>query len=416
MKFMKTMFSRLWKFARRGVPVSGISAVAAFAALWSAGCASLNSGTPWTAARVGSPQLLVQSPRAYGWGFLSHPYLERLPNGAIHCGYNLGGDVQGSKARPELAQLSPAISTNEGRSWIVGERAVPFVQHRILNTSVEIGGKRVTYHTQYNPLSTNVTITSFQIDASGAKSEPMYTTMSLPNQHEFGALSEKGVVRTNEILVVGYARFKDVMIGKQQLRKTVLFRSVDEGRTWEFVSFVAEPKDISWGDAYGFEGPCEPALIELPNGELLCVMRTGMVMKNLFEATRNCTDMAVARSADSGRTWTVERLVMHPGVMPRLTVMPNGALVLVYGRPGNMLTVSYDNGHSWSIATTISSPAAKTSGYVGILPVGPNRLLCAYDVFNTDLSGIWLWEPKEVNGVFSVFVEIAPGPNAKGTN
>lgn len=407
------MNSNLWKFARRFFPIAGISAAALLA-----GCATLSSVSPWQVARVGSPQMITQSPKAYGWGFLSHPYLTRLPNGVIHCGYNLAGDVAGpSKARPELLQFSPAVSTNEGRSWIVGTNAAPLAQQTIFSHSVTVGDKRVSLHNTHNPLATNIALSSKVLMPDGTVTGPFNSVVGPVKLHDWGALSESGVARTNELLMVGYGKFKDVLLyGKKHLFKTCLFRSVDEGRKWEFLNFVAEPKDISWGDQFGFEGPCEPALIEVANGELLCVMRTGGVNKNMFETTPKCTDMAIARSADSGRTWKVERLSGHSGVMPRFTRMPNGALVLVYGRPGNMLTVSYDEGHSWSAPVSISPSGVKTSGYIGLLPVGPNRLLCTYDVYNTDLSGIWLWEPKEVNGVFSVFVEIAPGPNAKGMN
>jgi hypothetical protein len=65
--------------------------------------------------------------------------------------------------------------------------------------------------------------------------------------------------------------------------------SRDGGRTW------SEPRTLIATPGNGTGGVCEPALVELDNGELYMLMRTGT--SRLYEA----------RSRDRGRTWTKPR-------------------------------------------------------------------------------------------------------------
>ena len=91
-------------------------------------------------------------------------------------------------------------------------------------------------------------------------------------------------------------------------------RSKDGGKTfqhvWTFEPFVD-------GKKIGSTGCSEPDLAVLPNGDLLCIMRTG-----------SDTPMYQARSRDGGRTWSKPFSTGWPGVKPRLRVLSNGVLGL----------------------------------------------------------------------------------------
>lgn len=54
----------------------------------------------------------------------------------------------------------------------------------------------------------------------------------------------------------------------------------------------------------------------------------------------------------------------------------------------------------------VSYADAQTSGYIDVCEVAPGRLLVVYDVHNTPSSKIWLWEPKEHNGVYGMYVDV----------
>ncbi len=64
------------------------------------------------------------------------------------------------------------------------------------------------------------------------------------------------------------ARFKD-----DTKERSIVVHSIDRGKTWNYLSTVAF--DLTKGKEVRQEGFNEPDLLVLPNGEILCFMRTG---------------------------------------------------------------------------------------------------------------------------------------------
>ena len=152
--------------------------------------------------------------------------------------------------------------------------------------------------------------------------------------------------------------------------RTILVASDDAGRTWNFLSTIAYVYDRFDGDGY-----CEPALIETPDGGLLCVMRWG-----------GGTPLGQCRSLDGGMTWSEpEKLAAH-GVDPDLCLMSNGVLACTYGRPGLHIMFSEDGcGYSWGYRTEIGT--WRSSTYMGIAEVAPGKLLLVYDQNESNEEG-----------------------------
>ena len=116
--------------------------------------------------------------------------------------------------------------------------------------------------------------------------------------------------------------------------------------------------------------------------------------------------MLMARSSDGGKTWQ-KKFLNRPGVIPRLLHMSHEVLVCSFGRPGNNLMFSLDEGRSWGAEMEVTEPDLRSTGYMDIEEVEPGRLLVIYDAYNTTLAKFWLWEPPdEFNGVFGVFVDV----------
>ncbi len=105
---------------------------------------------------------------------------------------------------------------------------------------------------------------------------------------------------------------------------SAVVRSSDGGQTWQFMANfdAGDPKVVYGpGDRPVDEGFDEPDIIQLANGDLLCVLRTG-----------SYSPMFQARSTDRGATWSEPESTGWQGVKPRLELLPNGVLACVAGR------------------------------------------------------------------------------------
>jgi hypothetical protein len=171
----------------------------------------------------------------------------------------------------------------------------------------------------------------------------------------------------------------------------VVVKSQDEGVTWTEVAQLAT--GAGWA---------EPHLSPTSDGGLLAVLRKdenmrGPVPANLALYSRKAPDQ-------SGTGWgAAVRLTSETGNSPTVKMLGNGAIALASGRPDSLLRFSFDGkGTSWSPPSTLyqnfpttggdpdgwytpTGPAARplrhlgSSGTVGVMPVGGNRLLAVGD-------------------------------------
>ena len=131
--------------------------------------------------------------------------------------------------------------------------------------------------------------------------------------------------------------------------------SSDGGRTWGIRGTIADQPDLAdWGYGCG-----EQSMQRMPNGDLLCVMRTRMAGNTL--GTRPLTkvthSLAAARSSDNGYTWSRPEAIAPISVTPHLRTLDNGTVAVVYGRPGVHVRASADSGKTWTNAFPLVGPA-----------------------------------------------------------
>lgn len=155
--------------------------------------------------------------------------------------------------------------------------------------------------------------------------------------------------------------------------RTWVLVSHDNGVTFEYLSTVADCQTYPWNpDAEGF---CEPELLYLGNGHILCALRT--------QGHEVYTPLYVAHSYDYGKTWETPIEISSCGVLPRLLKMSNGVIVCVSGKWDNFFLISEDDGKTWSDRIIIKENDGQwdrgPSGYNAVFETSPGELLIVYD-------------------------------------
>jgi hypothetical protein len=206
--------------------------------------------------------------------------------------------------------------------------------------------------------------------------------------------------------------------------------SSDEGRVWRYLSTIADGSILGdLRDKLLAEGPNEAGMVELANGELMIVFRTGDGAG--WHLNR-------AYSSDSGLTWSRPDQLPAVGVEPSVVRCQNGIIALTTGRPGIYLWVSTDERAArWQSVDVVDyhnrwAPDSshriryttaggktvqgrhrhhkdQTTSYTEIVEVAPNRLLLIYD--RTPFG----WEPvpgasAEANRIFVMPIELFRTP------
>jgi hypothetical protein len=165
--------------------------------------------------------------------------------------------------------------------------------------------------------------------------------------------------------------------------------SEDGGRNWQYLSTVGGPDSVSGAR----EGPDEATLVQLADGDVMCVMRVGSGKEQL---------LGRAYSSDGGRTWSaIDRLPAF-SVEPSMRRLQNGVIALSTGRPGIYVWLSADaRGKSWESVDVVahhnevmgeghqirprmpgvsaSDAPDQTTAYTELVEVSPNQLLLVYD-------------------------------------
>jgi hypothetical protein len=213
------------------------------------------------------------------------------------------------------------------------------------------------------------------------------------DQHD-GLLMHHGaiVLRNGDLMATMFGNYRGdrepaagypEALGLRKYRTVVVF-SKDRGKSWGDPVTVAYDRQLVRGTdpdsgvqttatapAVTQEGFCEPDLVHAPNGDILCVMRSGGRI-GIRKAPIFPTPLYLARSSDEGRSWTPPVPIADRGVCPQLLTMKNGAIVCAYARPGSWLIFSTDGrGETWAGAFQFASSDA----YCDLAEVAPDTLL-----------------------------------------
>lgn len=173
---------------------------------------------------------------------------------------------------------------------------------------------------------------------------------------------------------------------KMYKTRVIAVRSSDRGRTWGRERVVAcrwmagrdggESASTSGNTrvpAITQEGFNEADLVMAPNGDVLCLMRSGGRLSTA-SAPIYSTPLYQSRSTDGGETWSDPVQIAPFGVNPNAIALANGVLVASYSRPGGWIMFSTDNGLTWKGHRQLTT----SDGYTSILATGENEFAVYY--------------------------------------
>jgi hypothetical protein len=173
---------------------------------------------------------------------------------------------------------------------------------------------------------------------------------------------------------------------KMRKTRTIVVFSSDRGRTWGRAITVAADQMLARGENPDFtvkrfalapavtqEGFGEAHLVRAPDGDLLCLMRSGGRL-SFPEAPVFPTPLYAARSCDEGVSWLPPVQILDRGTSPIAATLGNKLMVAAYSRPNGWLAFSSDDGRTWRGVFQIST----SDGNVNVLAVGTTTILALY--------------------------------------
>lgn len=139
--------------------------------------------------------------------------------------------------------------------------------------------------------------------------------------------------------------------------------SRDFGRTWNETHVIAF-------DSTGVIAFQEPALVQLPDGRILCVMRTAGDGHFQYQSY----------SGDGGKTWSRFRRMNVQGQAAGLLMTKDNILVCAYrdySPRGTSYSVSYDLGLTYEKETVLHTHLID-QGYAEMVELDPGKVICVY--------------------------------------
>lgn len=284
---------------------------------------------------------------------LNFSFAEGFSDGTIWLYHSIGQHVQDERK-------SSLWSLDNGETW-----SPPDVEIKTLDTCQLSDGSVISLDVWDAEIKTTHTgeISRWATPRTPAQSEAVEIELPFPA----AMLLHRSMValRGGRLLAIAYGRIDE----DDPKSITYLLCSEDNGRTWEYLSRV--PKESP-----GTEGFCEPCLLELANGDLICLMRTGGSLGE-WDRRENCGPLMQSKSTDGGRTWSEPVAIASYGVDPHAVKLSDGTIVAAAGRPGVYVLVDFTGtGENWQRIDIYSGPG---SSYTSLVETGPGKVLLFYD-------------------------------------
>ena len=236
---------------------------------------------PGLEVQVGETQILIPSHRTPGpLGFLF-----KLANGDLVTGTSLGCEQHGEEwAAYAAAVPSWRRSHDGGQTWCDTPAWPTYNACQLPDDEIlHLGRGKLEVTDEDGVYRTGLDLST---DNGYKHTSEVATLVDVPElargeggfgKHEIVGCVSHAVVRLEDgsLLAGLYGKF----ITDVKYRSFVVSSS-DGGRTWRYLSTVAF--DLTAGNEHRAESFCEPDLLVLPSGDILCFMRTGVGRQVLF--------------------------------------------------------------------------------------------------------------------------------------
>lgn len=355
-------------------------------------------------------------PEIRQWGPYQFPNLARLPDGRIEVSFHMEADSATAYG------LSPAraVSADQGKTWklLPREQADSGTAPSYVSPPLRLPNGDTLFVKQQrpiNPSSLKLPEKPLAELATYGHSVTYYRVEDLPPECAGGWMlyripagqtqpkEEQAVVRlpgelryvTEGVLPLPWfqklllapdgtiwaiGEINHAVDGKfREKCPTLILRSADGGRSFDLWSEIPyAPDSAADPKAAKREGFTEPFVCFMPDGSVLCLLRTtdGSGVGPLYQV----------RSTDNGRTWTKPVVFDDLGVWPQMLTLKNGVTLAVYGRPGLYVRATADlSGLRWGERVALVQPGEyhkDTCSYAALLPLGDDAALVAYSEFN----------------------------------
>lgn len=331
--------------------------------------------------------------------YVAFPDVKRLPDGRLLCVFRDASFPDKVRHIEADARVVGCISTDDGRHWseptVIYDAETcqndPCVRvlrdGRLLLTFFDWVGRSADYVAEHKPPYAR------RVDRGkwGDFAEPggVFVLWGKSDSLKWDQRASH-VAGTAEVLRAASASVIETKQGtlllpiygrsvKGKADQAYVLRSTDAGKSWSKEVLIAE-------DPANKVGMQEPALAQLPGGDIVTLMRTAGAEDHMY----------TTRSSDDGLTWTPpERtpLVGHP---PDLLVLPDGRLLAAYGyrhKPFGVRACVSDDGWTWNLRRemVIAASGDHTDlGYPSICLTGDDHALIAYYMNGPDTKDRWI--------------------------
>lgn len=152
--------------------------------------------------------------------------------------------------------------------------------------------------------------------------------------------------------------------------------SEDNGETFRFLSTIPYQPAPSADPFYDKrDGFTEPDVAFLPDGTVMCIMRT--------QDSNGNGPSYVCYSRDNGKHWSMPEIFDDLGVWANLLTLKCGVTLASYGRPGVYIRATSDPaGKKWDPRIQILDPGTPSCSYTGITAAGDRSAVMVYSHFN----------------------------------